>query len=262
VRPLRSRVGRWVRSTLRWSVSTIGPRLASRRKLRPGVTVITANHNTLPYLKALVTGVRRHSPPGTPILIVDNGSTDGSRQWASSQPGVQLLRLPLNLGHGSALDAGVLLRCRTEFFVALDVDAFPIANDWIANLLDPLAAGAQVAGAHSVNPEVAQPYVHACCLAMRTSRFAAKGHTFAIGPTWDTAQRISQREWPNVHMIPVTSSHGPSILGSVFGGVIYHNFYAARFNVTSRTRIDGFEQSEADEAWRGAMARYFPDGAN
>ena len=258
VQPLRARVGRPVRSTLLWSLANVAPRIASRRKLQPGVTVITANYNTLPYLKALVAGVRRYSPPGTAILVVDNGSTDGSRPWASSQPGVQLLRLPLNLRHGPALNAGVLLRCRTEFFVALDVDAFPIANDWLTSLLEPLAAGAQVVGAHSVNPQVAQPYVHACCLAMRTSRFVAMGHTFDAGATWDTAQRISQREWPDVHMIPITSSHGPSILGTVFGDVIYHNFYGARFRASGRTRIDDLEMSEADEAWRAAMARYHP----
>jgi glycosyltransferase involved in cell wall biosynthesis len=243
-------------------VATIGPHLALRRTLRPGVTVIAANYNTLPYLKALVVGVRRHSPPGTRILIVDNRSTDGSRQWASSQPGVELMRLPLNVGHGSAIDAGVLLRCRTEFFIALDVDAFPIADEWITTLLDPLAGGARVAGAHSVDPTVEQPFVHACCLAMRTSRFAAERHTFTRGPTWDTAERISQREWPHIHMIPVTSSHGPFVVGSVFGGVVYHNFYAARFNASNRTRIDGIEIAEPHEAWQDAMARYFPEGVN
>ena len=241
------------------SSRALGVRHARRRSLRPGVTVITANFNTLDYLKACVAGVRRHSPPDVSFLVVDNASRDGSRRWAADRPDVRMLRLPLNIGHGQALDVGVLWACRTEQFVVLDVDAFPISDDWLPRLLEPLSNGAEVAGATSVNGSD-PPYVHACCVAMRTERFIERRHTFAPGDSWDTAQRISQLEWPKVHTIPLTSIHSAGILGSVFGGIVYHNFYSARFSVSTRERIDDVHRGQPETAWRDAMDRYFPTG--
>jgi hypothetical protein len=165
---------------------------------------------------------------------------------------------PVNLGHGPGLDAGVLLRCRTEFFVALDVDAFPIADEWLDRLLTPLDHGAEVCGATSLHDD-RQPYVHACCRAMRTSRFVRQRHTFKRGPTWDTAQRISELEWPSIHLLPLTSSHGPAMLGSVFGGVVYHNWYSARFGIhVGTSTLDGITPADAQLAWDDAMAASFP----
>lgn len=86
-----STFGRWVLTgpytkLLRW--------LAGQAEFRDGVTVIAVNFNTLPYLKALVAGVRKHSGGDVPILILDNASKDGSKEWAASQPGVRFIRLP------------------------------------------------------------------------------------------------------------------------------------------------------------------------
>lgn len=153
------------------------------------------------------------------------------------------------------MDIGVL-RCRTKFFVALDIDAFPIDDVWLDQLLTPLQNGAMVAGAEY---SVEQPYVHACCLAMSTPRFVERRHTFCPGPSWDTAQSISIKEWPNIHTFPITSSRGPGILGSVFGELIYHNFYSARFAVTTRDRLDLIDRGQPEDAWAEAIDTYFPD---
>ena len=98
--------------------------------------MIIATHDTLPYLQACVAAVRRHSPADVEFVVVDNASTDGTRRWAAGVPGVRVVRLPINISHGPALDVGVLLLCRTDIFLVLDVDAFPIR--------DPLAAASPV----------------------------------------------------------------------------------------------------------------------
>lgn len=234
---------------------------AHRAQLRDGITVVAVNFNTLPYMRAMVAGIRQHSPAGLPIIIIDNASTDGSRRWARAQPGIKFIRLPVNVHHGPAMDIGIL-HCRTKQFVAIDIDAFPIDSSWLSELLGPLESEtADVTGAgYPPNPrEDIQPYVHACCLAMNTSRFVQRRHTFSPGPTWDTAQSISQKEWPSIHTLPITSSRGPGILGSVFGGVVYHNFYSARFSTTSRDRIDWVDRGQPEDAWSAAMHTYFPD---
>ena len=90
----------------------------------------------------------------------------------AANPDVRKVSFPFNVGHELALDVGFLL-AETEYVVALDVDAFPLDEDWLDRLLAPLASGNEVAGAR-LNRE----YVHPCCLAMRKERFVLRRHSF------------------------------------------------------------------------------------
>lgn len=256
LRRILHRAGSWVlrrpvTGALRWRAA---------RAVRPhGVTIVTVNFNTLSYLKVMVAAVRLHSPADTQIIVVDNASEDGTRRWARRQPGLRLIALPINVMHGPAMDIGIHT-CRTDVFVALDVDAFPIRSDWLQALVAPLGDAVAVSGARYPPMESSDvaPYAHACCLAMHTSRFVDRRHTFAPGPDWDTGQSISLRESPKLALLPITSSIGPGILGSIFGGVVYHNFYAARFTTTRRDKIDWVTRGEPERAWQQAIEQHLP----
>ena len=104
--------------------------------------------------------------------MVDNGSRDESRPRLREHPEIHSVMLPGNLSHELALDIGVLL-CATEYVVTMDVDAFPLHDRWLEELLAPLDAGAEVSGAR-----LNRDYVHPCCWAMRTARFVEQGHSF------------------------------------------------------------------------------------
>jgi glycosyltransferase involved in cell wall biosynthesis len=239
-------------------------RARARRRvaqLRPGTaTVVTVNWNSWPQLEVLIEVVRRRSPAETRILAVDNGSRDGSRRRLAEREDVRSLRLPLNLGHELALDLGVLL-CETEFVVALDVDAFPLHDDWLARLLAPLSEGASVSGAR-LNRE----YVHPCCWAMRTAQFVERGHSFRShyrpregdrDASGDVGEEISAAEAPNLRFFEVTSRRGPGDVGTVFGDLVYHNFYATRFNATEEQTLDGVVAADdPGQAWEEALRRY------
>src|SRR6478672_2798427 len=134
---LRGRIRRlplvaYKRTSQRVVVPTL--RAIARRRIEavePGaVTVVTVNWNTLPYLQTMCEMVRRNSPLGTRIVVVDNASTDGSRQWLRGRGDLEAVLLPFNIHHGPAADLGAL-RVRTEFLLLLDVDAFPISDRWI-----------------------------------------------------------------------------------------------------------------------------------
>jgi glycosyltransferase involved in cell wall biosynthesis len=247
-----------------WHVVLPLLRRRARRRLRTlaadGVTVVTVNWNSFTHLAVLIDTVSRRSPAGTKILVVDNGSRDGSRARLKSIPEASTVKLPVNMGHDFALELGVLL-CDTEYVVTLDVDAFPLHDRWLEELLAPLKAGAQVAGAR-LNRE----YVHPCCWAMRTARFVSEGHSFrdryvprAPGrdASGEIGEEISTREAPRVHFFEVTSQRGPGDVGTVFGDIVYHNFYSTRFRTTRDRFLDEVvEQDDAQRAWDEAVRRY------
>jgi len=230
-------------------------------RLAPGaVTVVTVNWNAAPYLETLLRLVRSRSPEGVRVLVVDNGSRDGSRRLLAAHPGVRVVRLPFNAGHDLALDIGFLL-AGTEYVVALDVDAFPLHDRWLGELLEPLGRGCEISGAR-LNRE----YVHPCCLAMRTARFVREGHSFrgryrprAEGrdASGDIGEEMSGRERGRLHFFDPSSRRGPGDVGTVFGGLVYHNFYSTRFRATPLSVLDAHVRAgDAAAAWREALERY------
>lgn len=247
-----------------WRLLVPALRARSRRRLarlQPGAaTVVTVNWNSWSHLEVLIDVVRRRSPAGTKIITVDNGSEDESRRRIAADARVDGLLLPANVGHELAMDLGVLL-AETEFVVALDVDAFPLHDDWLERLLAPLSEGAHVSGAR-LNRE----YVHPCCWAMRKARFVERGHSFRAhyvprsegrDASGDVGEEISTAEAPNVHFFEVTSQRGPGDVGTVFGDLVYHNFYATRFNATSDQTLDGVVAADdSAKAWDEALQRY------
>jgi len=247
-----------------WRLAVPALRARARRrlgKLRPGAaTIVTVNWNSWPHLEVLIDVVRRRSPAGTEIIAVDNGSADESRQRLGEQSDAKGLLLPANVGHELAMDLGVLL-AETEFVVALDVDAFPLHDDWLERLLGPLSEGAQVSGAR-----LNRSYVHPCCWAMRKARFVEQGHSFRAhyvhrtegrDASGDVGEEISAAEAPNVHFFEVTSQRGPGDVGTVFGDLVYHNFYATRFNATSDQTLDQVVGvDDPRRAWEEALDRY------
>jgi glycosyltransferase involved in cell wall biosynthesis len=236
-------------------------RSGARTASRPGVTVATVTWNSLDYLRCCLDGIRRFSDPVPDILVVDNRSTDGTRAFLAEQPDVRTIRSPLNLGHGLGLDLA-FARAETDVVVALDVDAFPIAPEWLSVVLDPLAQGAVVAGAY-----VQRAFIHPSFLAMRRSdylrlgvRFMSIGVPTAPGGTphglfMDVGEALSQTVAvvagsAALHRIPITTTSGDNLVGSVYGDVVYHNFYATQ----GRPEL----AAAANVAWSDAVARYLP----
>ena len=247
-----------------WRLAVPALRGRARRRLdrlRPGAaTVVTVNWNSWSHLEVLIDVVRRRSPAETRIIAVDNGSVDGSRERIAAREDAEGLLLPVNVGHELAMDLGVLMT-DTEYVVALDVDAFPLHDDWLDRLLAPLSEGAEVSGAR-----LNRSYVHPCCWAMRFARFVERKHSFRAhyvprsegrDASGDVGEEISAAEAPNVHFFEVTSQRGPGDVGTVFGDLVYHNFYATRFNATSDQTLDGVVAADdSAKAWDEALERY------
>lgn len=223
------------------------------RRLEPGrFTVVAVNWNTAEFLEDLIRGVRTFSPDAD-LLIVDNASTDDSRE-VLRRTGVARMQLPINVGHGPALDLAVG-RVRTEFFATLDVDAFPVRADWLDVLRAELDRGNVVVGGH-----MHRGFAHPSMLAMRTRDFRERHHSFirshwqggefVHGTSWDVAERISMREPGRVALIEPSEVRGPGVIGTVYGGIVYHNWFSAQGPPERR--------AEARQAWVEAVNRFLP----
>ena len=88
----------------------------------PGsVSVVIANYNRRSRLERAITSLLSQSLPAE-VIVVDNGSTDGSADAASRFPGVIVLRNPRNHGFARATNQGIA-RATGEFVALLNNDA-------------------------------------------------------------------------------------------------------------------------------------------
>ena len=76
------------------------------------------------------------------LVIIDDGSTDGTREWLNATPlpdNVEVVLHPKNMGKGAALRTG-LGHARGTYSAVLDADLEYAASD-LAPVLEPLLAG-------------------------------------------------------------------------------------------------------------------------
>jgi hypothetical protein len=71
---------------------------------------------------------------------------------------------------------------------------------------------------------------------------------FVHGESWDVGELISRREEPNVALIEPSEVRGPGVIGTVYGGLVYHNGVSAHGRERNR--------AEGRLAWQEACTRY------
>lgn len=98
------------------------------------VTVIIVNWNGGDFLSECLSRLTQQSLMPVKILVVDNGSTDGSAEMAQKIPGVTVRYAGENLGFASANNLA-LKECDTELVALLNPDAFP-EDSWLERLVN------------------------------------------------------------------------------------------------------------------------------
>ena len=109
-----------------------GPGVAVRptevgRAASPKVSVLIVNWNRYDDVQFCLSGLRRLNYPDFEIILVDNGSTDGSPEKLAGEPDVRLIRLPSNAGPAAARNAGIR-NVRGKYVLLIDSDAVPAEN--------------------------------------------------------------------------------------------------------------------------------------
>lgn len=100
----------------------------------PRVTVVIPTWNTRRWLKGCLDGLRAQTFQDFQVVMVDNGSSDGSVEFVrENYPEVQVLAFAENRGFAVAVNAGIGA-CRSEYVALLNVDTEP-RPEWLASLV-------------------------------------------------------------------------------------------------------------------------------
>lgn len=103
------------------------------------VTVVVPNYNGMQYIKSCLDALACQRDIEIDIVVVDNGSADGSADFIRREyPGVRLIRLPENTGFCHAVNVGIKA-CDTPFVILLNNDT-EVEPDFAANLTRHIAA--------------------------------------------------------------------------------------------------------------------------
>jgi GT2 family glycosyltransferase len=99
----------------------------------PAISVVIANWNGRHHLAACLPALAEQTLPPDEVIVVDNGSTDGSVAWLeASFPSVRVLANDRNRGFAAANNQGIDA-ARGDYVALLNNDARPMAG-WLAAL--------------------------------------------------------------------------------------------------------------------------------
>lgn len=123
--------------------------------MNPTVSVLFTSYNHRAHLEEALESVRQQTYPALEILALDDGSTDGSREWLSEQPEVTCIFHAQNLGTYASLNVG-LNRARGDWVAILNDDDVwmpeKLARQVEAILANPEAKLVSTYG-HFIGPE-------------------------------------------------------------------------------------------------------------
>jgi len=104
----------------------------------PKVSALVVSYNRKALLRRALEALERSEARDTiEIVVVDNGSTDGSQQLESELPRARFIRIPRNFGLTKALNLGVRgSEAEYVFFLHEDTEVFPETARLLAEVLD------------------------------------------------------------------------------------------------------------------------------
>lgn len=136
-------------------------------KARPRLltSIIILNKDLLSYTKMLIESIRRYTEAGSyELIVVDNGSHDGSIEWLKEQPDVQLIANKENVGFPKGCNQGLEIAQGQEImFLNNDV---VVTTNWLTNLRQALYSAPAVGAVGPVTNECSNlqkidvPYVN------------------------------------------------------------------------------------------------------
>jgi len=113
----------------------------------PKISVVILNWNSLGFLKKFLPLLHEYTPEEIAgIVIIDNGSTDGSLEWIQSESKrTRIIQLDRNYGYSGGYALG-LKQIDTEYAVLINSDV-EVTRDWLTGLLNFMETHAEAGAA-------------------------------------------------------------------------------------------------------------------
>ncbi|MDQ8735764.1 GT-D fold domain-containing glycosyltransferase [Paenibacillus sp. LHD-38] len=100
----------------------------------PGkVSVVVLNHNSLKSTKECIESIQQHSPINTQLVLVDNGSTDGTAEYIQTIPGSTVIKNEVTKERCEAMNQGVIA-ASGEYIVLLNENTV-VKKNWLHGML-------------------------------------------------------------------------------------------------------------------------------
>jgi len=157
----------------------------------PRVSVIIPHHQGKDLLSGCLRSLAAQSFPDFELLIVDNGSTDGSVEAARQEfPAVRIIRLPQNEGFAYAINLGVR-ESMGEILAFLNNDA-EVADGWIGNGIKALDEDPDVGilASRIMDFECREIVQNAGIRIRRSARPAGRGRGQKLDERWSTEEEV------------------------------------------------------------------------
>jgi GT2 family glycosyltransferase len=97
------------------------------------VAAVIPHFNRVDLLRVLLANLARQTRRFDRVIVVDNGSTDGSVQEAR-RAGAEVIELPRNLGFAAAVNRGIEAAAEVDWVAVLNNDV-TLAPEWLERLL-------------------------------------------------------------------------------------------------------------------------------
>lgn len=104
-------------------------------------SIIIPTYNGRELLKDCIYSIKEHTNEPHEIIVVDNGSTDGTLDFCR-QEGITFLSLPINTGYPAACNKG--LRMATGDALLLLNNDIIVAKNWLGNMLKCLYSASDI----------------------------------------------------------------------------------------------------------------------
>jgi len=100
----------------------------------PGLTsIIVLSYNGLHHIKKCMRSIEECTGAPYELIVIDNGSTDGSRKYLRGIPGIKLIENPENVGAPAGRNQGIAI-ADGEYFVFLDNDTM-VTDGWLERFI-------------------------------------------------------------------------------------------------------------------------------
>lgn len=101
-------------------------------------SIVTCVYNQLPFTRMFIESVRKHTMIPYELIVVDNGSTDGTKRYLQSLPDVVVVQNERNLGVSKGWNQGVQI-AKAPYICICNNDVV-VSRGWMEALLREIEA--------------------------------------------------------------------------------------------------------------------------